>query len=125
MAKEKQKKVFIIDDEEEICAMLESFFEDKNLKVVTFPDGVTALKYIKEKAIPDLVIIDLLLPKEHGIDVMHKINNQYILPVIIISGIYHKDEIIQSMSNDNVKGFFEKPLDLNRLWGKVENILHG
>ena len=82
-----KKHILIVDDEEEITALLKTFFELKGFSVAVMEDGITALNYISE-ILPDLVVTDLLLPGEHGIDVIKTIKKKYFIPVIIITGIY-------------------------------------
>ena len=85
-------------------------------------DGQQALTLAAEQ-LPDLVLTDLLLPKEHGIDVMQAIKDRFILPIIAMSGIYKKDEIAHMIDGIYIEGFFEKPLDLNGLLACIRAIL--
>jgi len=87
---EKKNLILIVDDEEEIRLLLKDFLEKHNFEVVVAADGKQALELAWERT-PDLVITDLLLPKEHGVDVMQAIKDKFFLPVIAISGIYKKN----------------------------------
>ena len=117
-----KKNILIIEDEKEIADLLVEFFEKNNFSAVSMPDGIKGLKYVKEH-LPDMVITDLLLPGEHGIDVLKAVKDQFFLPVIIISGIYKEEELAQLIDDYFVDGFFEKPLDLNALLEKVNTVL--
>ena len=81
------------------------------------------LKRVAEQ-VPDLVITDLLLPKEHGIDVMQTIKDRFFLPIIAISGIYKNDEIRNRIHDIYIEGFFEKPLDLNGILACIRSTLN-
>ena len=120
----KKKLILIVDDEEEICLMLKEFLENKDFEVLLAGDGQKALE-LAEKHIPDLVITDLLLPKEHGIDVMHEIKDRFFIPVIAISGIYKKTEIKEKIDDIYLDGFYEKPLNLEELFKGIQAILYG
>jgi len=103
---------------------LKEFLEKNGFRTVLAKDGQRALE-LAEAHIPDLVITDLLLPKEHGIDVLHAIKDRFFIPVIAISGIYQKDEIKKNEDDMYVNDFFEKPLNLNELLKGIQAILNG
>jgi DNA-binding response OmpR family regulator len=116
--------ILIVDDERKICLMLKEFLEKNNFEVLVAEDGQKALE-LAEKQIPDLVITDLLLPKEHGIDVIHTIKDRFFIPIIAISGIYKKDEIKEKIDDIYLDGFYEKPLKLEELLKGIKAILYG
>jgi DNA-binding response OmpR family regulator len=117
----KKKLILIVDDDEEICLLLKEFLEEKDFAIVVARDGQKAIA-LAEKHAPDLVITDLLLPKEHGIDVMHEIKDRFFTPVIAISGIYQKDEIKAKIDDIYLDGFYEKPLHLEELLKGIQAI---
>lgn len=117
-----KKIILIVEDEPEVSTMLKDFFNSQGIDVALVDDGAAGLEYLKGDK-PDLVITDLLLPGEHGIDLIKTIKEEYFIPVIVISGIYKLGEVQRSIQCDGVEGFFEKPLDLKRLLKKVQEIL--
>ncbi len=120
---EKKNLILIVDDEEEIRLLLKEFLEKNDFEVVVAADGAEALA-LAAKRTPDLVITDLLLPKEHGVDVMRSIKDNFFLPVIAISGIYKKDEVKKEIDDIYIDGFFEKPLDLEEILVCIRSILN-
>jgi DNA-binding response OmpR family regulator len=120
----KKNLILIVDDEGEIRLLLKEFLEKKDFEVLVAEDGQKALE-LAEKRIPDLVITDLLLPKEHGIDVMHAIKDRFFIPIIAISGIYKKAEIKEKVDDIYLDGFYEKPLNLEELLKGIQAILYG
>ena len=119
----KKKLILIVDDDEEICLLLKEFLEKNNFEVQVARDGQIALE-LAEKRVPDLLISDLLLPKEHGIEVMHKIKDRFFTPIIAMSGIYQKDEINTKMDDIYLDGFYEKPLDLEALLNGIQAVFN-
>ena len=117
----KKNLVLIVDDEENIRSLLKEFLEAKGFEVLVAADGQKALE-LAQKHLPDLVITDLLLPKEHGIDVMHEIKDRFFTPIIAISGIYNKDEIKTKLDDIYLDGFYEKPLNLEELFKGIQAI---
>ena len=121
---EKKNLILIVDDEEEIRLLLKEFLEKNDFEVLLAEDGQQALK-LAEEHIPDLVITDMLLPKEHGVEVMQAIKDKLFLPIIAISGIYKKIEIKDKIADVYIDGFFEKPLDLDGILACIHSILNG
>jgi DNA-binding response OmpR family regulator len=119
----KKDLILIVDDEVSIRQLLKEFLEKNGFDVLEAGDGQQALKLAAEN-VPDLVITDLLLPKEHGIEVMHAIKDKLFLPIIAISGIYNKDEITDKLDDIYIDGFFEKPLNLDNLLACIRSILN-
>ncbi len=118
-----KKTILLIEDDDETLELLTEFLIDKSFNVDTVTDGISALKYL-EISTPDLIITDLLLRGEHGMDVIKKIKLKYFLPIIIISGIYHQRELQNFVQQYSVEGFFEKPLDLNLLESKILTLIY-
>jgi len=119
-----KKIILVIDDEPDIRDLLKDHLEDNNFTVNVVDDGAEALESIG-RTIPDLVITDLLLPGEHGIDLVKIIKEKFFLPVIVISGIYREEEVSHVIKEDLVEAFFEKPLNLDEVLGKINSILNG
>jgi DNA-binding response OmpR family regulator len=119
----KKNLILIVDDDIEICKLLKEFLKKKNFKVIVAEDGQQAL-VLAEKHVPDLVITDLLLPKEHGINVLQTIKDRFFIPIIAISGIYESHEIIDKIDDLYIDDFFEKPLNLKSLLAGIQKILH-
>ena len=119
----KKNLILVVDDEAEIRSLLKEFLEGKNYEVWLAEDGQKAIE-LAEKLTPDLVITDLLLPKEHGIDVLHQIKERFFIPVIAISGIYTKKEIMEDVDDVFLDGFYEKPLNLEDMLKGIQAILY-
>ncbi len=122
MEQKNQKHILIIDDEEEITRVMSSFFEKFGFSTESAHDGIKALASVKNR-LPDIVITDLLLPGEHGINIVKTIKEKYFIPVIIITGIYEEAELKSLIEDYFVEAFFAKPFDLEKLLEKVKDIL--
>jgi len=116
-----KKRILIIDDEEAIVSMLASQFTDAGYEVLTACDGKKGLEEI-EKARPDLVLLDLNMPKLKGAGVLGAIRGEdgkTKMPVIVISGQDDVEAIYEGIAED----FFPKPMDMDVLLERVEAIL--
>lgn len=77
-------KILLVEDDMEISAMLKRFLETENYEVITAADGEIACEKFYSHAF-DLVLLDLMLPKRNGMEVMGKIRESSTVPIIIIS----------------------------------------
>jgi len=90
-----QKKILIIEDDSFLRELLAKKLTANGFKVGQTADGQGALSYLKEQK-PDLIILDLLLPKIDGFEVLSKIKNDpqtSSIPILILSNLAHKEEI--------------------------------
>jgi len=84
------KKILFVEDDEIIIRIYRSKFQAEGYHVEVATDGESALQFLK-KSIPDLVVLDLQLPKVNGIEVLKFIRSQPAmksLPVVVFSNAY-------------------------------------
>ncbi|PSA92720.1 DNA-binding response regulator [Bacillus atrophaeus] len=83
------KKILVVDDEESIVTLLQYNLERSGYEVVTASDGEEALK-LAETEKPDLIVLDLMLPKLDGIEVCKQLRQQKLMfPILMLTA---KDE---------------------------------
>ena len=83
--KEKKFKILIVEDERPLADLLASKLEKENYEVARAYDGEAGYKKIKEWK-PDMILLDIVMPKMDGYEVLEKLNEEKIkIPVIIIS----------------------------------------
>jgi DNA-binding response OmpR family regulator len=74
MSAPKGKNILIVDDDEDITNLFQTFLEYNGYKVNAFTDPIDALYYFR-KNVYDLVLLDIKLPKMNGIVLSHKLQN--------------------------------------------------
>ncbi len=115
------KKILVIDDEQIYRTMLRQYLEDKFV-VYDVPDGKEADIVLNSVDDIDLVITDLMMPGEHGVEIMTRIRKEYKIPVLVISGVY--DEELFAEDNINFPdGFLKKPFELDKLRKKIFSLI--
>jgi DNA-binding response OmpR family regulator len=78
------QKILIIEDEKELANILGAYLEVEGFRAITAGDGVVGLQtFVEEK--PDLVLLDIMLPRMDGMKVCKEIRNVSEVPVIMIS----------------------------------------
>ncbi|MDI7275996.1 MAG: response regulator [Anaerolineae bacterium] len=95
------KRILVVDDDAGIRAALKLRLERDSLVVRTAVDGDEALRRVAEER-PDLIILDLTLPRRDGLDVLAELKNSAdtaSIPVVILTGRYRcKEEWPGSLS---------------------------
>ena len=109
-------KIVIVEDEEALARVLKEKFEGEEFVVELAMDGKVALPII-QKMRPDLVLLDLMLPKRDGIDVLKDIKadrDLENLPVIVLSNLDGDEDIKQAIAL-GAKDYFVKSQHLKTL----------
>ncbi len=79
----KNSLILIVDDDEELCKMLNVLLKREGYNTLIAHEGQTALQILTEKN-PDLLLLDVHLPKMNGLEVLQRMNNN--IPVVMITG---------------------------------------
>jgi DNA-binding response OmpR family regulator len=118
-----KQSILVIEDDPEVQELLTDFLQVKGFSVTAESDGLKALELIP-KILPDIIIMDLLLPGEHGINVIKEVKEKYFIPIIIVSGIYSREDIDPIMEEYFVEAFMKKPLNLGLLVNQINKIIN-
>jgi DNA-binding response OmpR family regulator len=78
------KRILIVDDEERIVQTVKAYLDQEGFKTYTANDGKEALRAFEEKG-PDLIVLDLMLPRLSGIEVTKKIRATSNVPIIMLT----------------------------------------
>ena len=102
----------IVDDDDSVRELLEFVVKKEGFKTETAADGEEGIEKI-QKLLPDLIILDLMLPRYGGFEVLRQLQagETARIPIVIITGRYTDrttSEMIRQESN--VMDFLEKPI---------------
>ena len=117
-----QKYILIIDNAKEYLDFLSSNLMNEGYKVVTAENGASALELVKQ--IPDLIILDIVLPDMNGLDIVRELKRTATTTAIPIFVLTSKeteaDEIISlEVGSDD---FFVKPVQIQRFLARIRAI---
>ena len=124
---ENQKKILLIDDEEDVLIYLSTFFKDNGFNVIEAHNGKEGVeKAIKEK--PDVITLDVSMPEESGVKALRELQESTVTkntPVIIVTGVDSEfKRFIESRKQVHApEGYFEKPVNRDELLLKVKELL--
>jgi DNA-binding response OmpR family regulator len=124
MKSENEKNILVVDDSTTNIVLLEAILDEKGYKIYTALNVKEAYAIIA-KHHPDLILLDLLMPKISGFDFLKEIKknkNTKDTPVIIVSALAD-EENIDRILNMGAVDFVKKPIDLQYLVNKVESLL--
>lgn len=115
-------KIYVVDDDRSIRHSLRDVLQDEDYAVEVFAAGKTMLKALSKER-PDLVLLDVWLGNEDGLEILEKIRAEYpTLPVLMISGHGTIEQAVQATKKGAVD-FLEKPLSLEGVLGRIAEIL--
>ena len=120
--KSPQIKVLIVDDDKSIAEVLEGLISDNERTVHVCHDGVTALERI-EKHPYDLILVDLIMPKVGGLDILKyakKINPE--IMVVILTGYASLESAIEAI-REGAYDYIRKPCKLEEIQIVVDNAI--
>lgn len=80
----RQTHILVVDDEVSVLRFLRAMLRDNGYEVLTASDGVEALQTL-EKELPDLVILDIMMPRMDGFEVCRRIREWSPVPIIMLS----------------------------------------
>ena len=86
-------KILIIDDDQKLVSMIKNYLEKDSHEVITAFDGVEGIEKIENHR-PDLVILDLMLPKLDGLEVCRLIRRESTIPILMLSAKGEEADIV-------------------------------
>ena len=122
--KKMRKEILVIDDSKAMRFMLHTILK-KHYKVVSVPDGLSAMYYLRNAKQPDLIIMDPELPDFNDWELVKYLTGSHLyngVPIMVIAG--DNEELTRSRAvTYNVADFFIKPFNPLRLLEAVDNLM--
>jgi DNA-binding response OmpR family regulator len=119
------KKILVVDDSKTISDMVKSLLERIGFEVETAYDGVEALDKVK-KVLPDLIILDVNMPKMDGFRVCRLLKfdrNFRSIPIIMLTA-RDEEENIKTGIKTGADLYLTKPIEPEKLIEAVNKFLH-
>ncbi|HLX41379.1 MAG TPA: response regulator [Ktedonobacteraceae bacterium] len=116
------KRVLIVDDDEDMQVLLQTVLENQEYEVVTAEDGLAALEEL-EKSAPDLILLDLMMPRMDGYAFTEELRQrglQSTIPIIVISADVNAKQNTEQLGADS---YIAKPFDVRDLLGEISHLM--
>lgn len=120
-----KKSIWVIDDQESIRLLLSTFL-GQSYRVKTLPDGLAGMNQLKTGEFPDLILLDLNMPRLNGLEFLKRLRKSGAfskLPVIIISS-ENDSRTVEQCKFFGVEGFVPKPFDPTKLKTKIQQVVN-
>ena len=115
-------KLLLVDDDPELCELTQTYLSQQGFNVDCVGSGAAMDAYLGDNTAPDLVILDLMLPGEHGLSIAQRLKAAHSLPIIIVSA--------QGEDVDRIVGlevgaddYLSKPFNPRELLARVRAVL--
>jgi DNA-binding response OmpR family regulator len=115
------KTILVVDDKKEIRVMVQAYLQEEGFRVVTAGDGQEAL-FVARHEKPDLIILDLMMPKMGGYEFLNAHKRQSDTPVIILTAKLEEGDKVLGLEL-GADDFVTKPFSMRELAARVRAVL--
>src|SRR5665213_868982 len=122
---DKQKRILIVDDDDQIARMYTTLLEIKGFSTKRVNNGEDALAVVLEFK-PDLILLDIMMPKISGFDVadiLHNTADTKEIPIIMLSALGGKEDRERAAASGIVYYFVKTEIDTESIAKKIDEIL--
>ena len=116
-----KQRILIVDDELSILRFLRSNLEDRGYTVISATNGEEALHMI-EMELPDLIILDVMMPKMDGFEVCRQLREWSQIPIIMLSARGDEKDKVRCLDL-GADDYIVKPFGANELIARVSAVL--
>lgn len=119
------KKILIVEDDEVLRGLVVQKISSEGYTILQAVDGEAGFNSIKDDR-PDLVLLDILLPKMNGFEVLEKVKADESLkniPVMILSNLWQKDDIAKGMKLGATDYLIKVNFASGEIIEKINNVL--
>lgn len=116
--------VLVVDDNAQNVELLSAFLESLPVKIVTAADGIEALQAVEQHK-PDLILLDIMMPRMSGFQVCRKIKTDPAtkdIKVLMVTALNELGDIEQA-TESGTDDFISKPINKFELIMRVKNLL--
>ena len=118
------KKLLVVEDEDAVAHLIEAWLGDAGYLCLRARDGEEALATIRKES-PDLIILDVLMPKLDGLEVVRRIKADPVLsgvPVLMLTALHSIDDRVRGL-DAGADDYLSKPFDMRELLARCQSLL--
>jgi len=113
-------RILIVDDEPTIVKFLQANLEANGFETLVAMDGAEALQTI-ERELPDLLILDIMMPQMDGFEVCHRLREWSQIPIIMLSALGDVSDKVKCLDL-GADDYITKPFSLDELMARVRSV---
>ncbi|MCJ7694570.1 MAG: response regulator transcription factor, partial [Anaerolineaceae bacterium] len=116
-----KRTILVVDDEQRLTNLVSAYLTQEGFKVVTAENGEVALEMV-EKAQPDLVILDIMMPVMDGFEFLAEFRKKHTTPVICLTAKVQEEDQLKGF-NMGTDDYVTKPFRPRTLMARVHAVL--
>lgn len=119
-------RALVIEDDEDIAYILDYLLGREGFQVTLVPDGRLALEYIAGDQVPDIVLLDVMLPYHDGFELVQRMRENpdwQSVPVIMLTARSHERDVVRGL-DAGVDDYMVKPFQPDELMARIRNQLN-
>ena len=121
MIEHRPRRILLVDDDASLLVVLSEQLRDDGYEVATARDGGEALRRL-EAGWPDLILLDLMMPRVDGLALARRIKNEADLPIIVLSAIDTADSKARLL-DEVAEDYVSKPYHYPELRARIQRVL--
>ena len=115
-------RVLLVDDDEKTVASVRLYLEHAGFEVIGAGDGLQALTLARQDPPPDLVILDLMLPRLDGLEVCRRLREESAIPIIMLTARSSEEDRLEGLDL-GADDYVVKPFSPRELAARVRAVL--
>lgn len=115
------QRILIIDDDQELCALLAEYLELEGFRVFAVHDGAQAVSHLEDNEY-DAIVLDIMLPSLQGLDVLRKLRHDCQTPVLMLTAKGDETDRIVGLEM-GADDYLPKPCNPRELTARLRAIL--
>ena len=120
-------KIMVVDDDPDQISTVKYVLEslDEKYEVIGANDGTQCLQFLKEDKIPDLILLDIMMPEMNGWEVYNHLKENSLwkdIPVIFLTA--RTDRVAKNAGGFSGDDYIEKPFNRDELMKRIEKVLN-
>jgi CheY-like chemotaxis protein len=121
------KKIMLVDDEKDQIFFIKTSFEDlfgKEYTIVPAESGEKCFELLNKKNIPDLILLDIMMPKMNGWEIFDRLRanpSWQNIPIIFLTA--RTDEFAEHAGALIAEDYIKKPIEIKELKTRIDNVL--
>ena len=115
-------KILVVDDDQEICELLEEYLTKQSYQVSAVNDGEQMKAYIEQQGYPDLILLDVMLPGDDGFTLCQQVRRHSSVPIIMLTAVSDDTDQIIGLEI-GADDYIAKPFNPRHLNARIKAVL--
>ncbi|MEH6579306.1 MAG: response regulator [Amphritea sp.] len=119
---EQSKRILIVDDDQDIRELLESYLKKNGYEVLALEDGSRLMEHLQAEPVIDLIVLDLMMPGEDGFSLCRRVRAESEVPIIMLTASAEEIDRIVGLEI-GADDYVAKPFNPRELLARIKAVL--